>query len=103
MLVQLPRFAGFVREWDAKSGYHHNQSVTSQQRFDPEPFAPEVGVHGRYGPDAAGRWYYWKLKSSDVTPMSRFVPWFGYTCHQLTMWAVIYFRQAQKVSELRPT
>ncbi len=38
---------GVAREWDAPSGYNHNTSKTSADRFLPEPFIPEEGVRGR--------------------------------------------------------
>ena len=41
-------FIGHIRGWDAISGYTHNISKTSRERFLSEPFVQEAGVHGRY-------------------------------------------------------
>ncbi|XP_072041949.1 uncharacterized protein [Amphiura filiformis] len=89
---------GHVRQWDAQSGYTHNQSATSQTRFLPEPVEPEPGVAGRSDPSASGRWYYWQLPPEKVTAWSRIFVWLCYIGHQLTIWGTIYYAQRKKTS-----
>ncbi|XP_038045703.1 uncharacterized protein LOC119720195 [Patiria miniata] len=88
---------GALRGWDANSGWTHNESLTSEERFLPEPFEPEPGVPGRYGDDAAARWYYWKLPPNQVTEWSRTAVWLCYSCHQMLMWGCIFYGQKQKL------
>ncbi|CAH1796829.1 unnamed protein product [Owenia fusiformis] len=89
---------GGWREWDAPSGYFHNVSVTSMERFLPEPYILEPGVRWRDSPGAAGRWYYWKLPTDRVTIWSRLFMWIAYFGHQLTIWCVTYAAQMAKAS-----
>ncbi|XP_022080761.1 uncharacterized protein LOC110973875 [Acanthaster planci] len=88
---------GALRGWNANSGWTHNESLTSEERFLPEPFIEEPGVKGRYGADASGRWYYWKLPPDQVTALSRAAVWLCYSCHQLLMWGCIFYGQKKKL------
>ena len=90
---------GHLRDWDAQSGYAHNQSETSKYRFLPEPFDPEPGVSERSDPAASGRWYYWQLPPSKVTALTRLFMWLCYIGHQLTIWGTIYNAQRRKVNK----
>ncbi len=94
-------FPGAWRGWDANSGYYHNQSLTSQQRFLPEPGNPEsdpwAHITGRSDrPDLAGQWYYWRIKPDQVTIWTRLFPWICYVTHQLSVWIVLYLAQRDK-------
>ncbi len=40
-------------------------------------------------PDQGASWYYWKLPEAD--PWAQLTSWVGYLCHQLAMWAIIYY------------
>ncbi|XP_013394799.1 uncharacterized protein LOC106162167 isoform X1 [Lingula anatina] len=90
---------GAMRGWDAQSGYTHNTSATSRDRFWPEPYVPEPGVKGRYGVGADSRWYYWKLPPDQVTAFTRLFMWLSYVGHQLLMWAGILYSQLAKAAE----
>ncbi|XP_074650622.1 uncharacterized protein LOC141905581 isoform X2 [Tubulanus polymorphus] len=93
---------GNAKGWYAPSGYVHNVSVTSQERFWPEPFVEEPGVHGRYGSGRTGRWYYWKLPPDRVTVFTQFFIWACYISHQVFMWTVIYIAQLKKAHSTGP-
>ncbi|XP_033633469.1 uncharacterized protein LOC117295016 [Asterias rubens] len=88
---------GALRHWDANTGYDHNKSATSEERFLPEPFDPDPDMKGRHGADAVGRWYYWKLPPSQANALTRAVVWLCYTSHQLLMWGCIFYGQKQKL------
>ncbi|XP_064597914.1 uncharacterized protein LOC135464418 [Liolophura sinensis] len=88
---------GAARGWDANSGYSYNTSESTRERFLPEPFVEEPGVKGRYGPDAAGRWYFWKLPPDEVTWYTRMFVWTCYCCHQIFVWIVQYKFHTEKV------
>ncbi|XP_071484096.1 uncharacterized protein [Diadema antillarum] len=94
-------FIGDYRGWDADSGYDHNLSESSQERFLPEPFEEEPGVPGRHGSGATARWYYWQLPPDEVTALTRSITWICYVLHQLFMWGCIYY--AQRSKNLYPT
>ena len=100
--MSFPLFiSGAFRQWDAPSGYYHNITNTSQVRFLPEPDTPEPGVRGRSDSSASSRWYYWKLKPFEVTPWTRFLVWFCYIGHQLTIWATTYLAQLHNSTKTR--
>ena len=88
---------GALRKWDANSGWSHNESETSEERFLPEPFVPEPDVLGRYGSDCVARWYYWKLPPSEANAITRVITWLCYSCHQLLIWGCIFYGQKQKL------
>ncbi|XP_050388334.1 uncharacterized protein LOC126807635 [Patella vulgata] len=88
---------GSMRGWDANSGYTHNTSETSRERFLPEPFIPEPGVKGRYGPEATARWYYWKLPPNEVTVYTRLFVWICYVLHQVLIWIITFLAQYRQV------
>ncbi|CAH1793685.1 unnamed protein product [Owenia fusiformis] len=88
--------AGHLRHWDATSGFTHNTSATSKDRFLPEPFIEEPGVKGRHGANADGRWYYWKLPPDQATVVTRLSVWLCYAGHQILIWWVIYQAQLSK-------
>ena len=46
---------------------------------------------------ASSRWYYWKLKPSLVTGVTKLFPWIGYSLHNLFVWLVLYLQQKSKV------
>ncbi|KAJ8026685.1 hypothetical protein HOLleu_31593 [Holothuria leucospilota] len=89
---------GYMRDWDAQSGFKHNVSKTSRYRFLPEPNGDdsEIGVPGRYGPGASSRWYYWQLPPEKANALTRGVVWTCYVVHQLAIWASIYVTQKMK-------
>lgn len=89
---------GALRGWDAASGYTHNSSATSKERFLPEPFSPDPAP-GRHGVDATGRWYYWKLPPDQVTALTRSILWLCYVMHQLSTWFGLFMLQRQKLLE----
>ncbi|XP_063963388.1 uncharacterized protein LOC129273708 [Lytechinus pictus] len=95
-LLTAVKFLGEARGWDADSGFTHNTSETSSERFLSEPFVEEPGVIGRCGTGATSRWYYWKLKPEEVTTLTRVIPWLCYTLHQLFVWSCIYYAQKKK-------
>ena len=45
--------------------------------------------HIEFLPDQGASWYYWKLPEANV--LSQLTAWLGYLCHQLSMWAIIYY------------
>lgn len=45
-------------------------------------------------PDRPGMWYAWMLRHP--TFWTRTTAWVGYTLHQLTIWGLLYYAQAQK-------
>eukprot|EP00057_Strongylocentrotus_purpuratus_P005495 XP_003731096.1 PREDICTED: uncharacterized protein LOC100888274 [Strongylocentrotus purpuratus] len=96
LLLIAVMFIGRARRWDADSGFTHNTSETSEERFLSEPFVEEPGVIGRCGIGATSRWYYWKLKPVEVSALTRIVPWLCYTLHQLFVWSCIYYAQKKK-------
>lgn len=89
-------FIGNSRGWDADSGYCHNESESSQERFLPEPYIEEPGVPGRHGAGASARWYYWQIPPADVTAWTRGLMWLCYVAHQLFIWGCIYYAQRMK-------
>lgn len=89
---------GHLRGWDAKTGYAHNESESSQERFMPEPFVPEPGVPERSDPKASSRWYYWQLPTDQATALTRLFVWLCYIGHQLTIWGTIFYAQRKKTS-----
>ncbi|PIK36668.1 hypothetical protein BSL78_26503 [Apostichopus japonicus] len=95
ILALLAAMMGFgkLQDWDAKSGWTHNESETSSERFLPEPTVIEVGVPGRCDATASSRWYYWQLPPAKANALSRGIVWFCYASHQLFMWATIYIAQ----------
>lgn len=86
---------GRVRHWDAQSGFTHNISETSAERFLPEPTGEE-DVPGRCGPTASGRWYYWQLPPDETTAWTDAFVWLCYVAHQLFIWATIYIAQRKR-------
>ncbi|XP_064646855.1 uncharacterized protein LOC135499822 isoform X2 [Lineus longissimus] len=84
---------GNAKGWYAPSGYAHNESETSQQRFLKEPITPEPGVRGRDGVGASGRWYYWRLKPEDQNIYTHLFVWMSYVAHQLFAWTALYLAQ----------
>ncbi|XP_074662786.1 uncharacterized protein LOC141915221 [Tubulanus polymorphus] len=97
LLCVVITYLGNARGWYAPSGFIHNISVTSQERFLPEPEVDEPGVHGRTGQGRVSRWYYWKLPPDRVTVYTRLFVWVCYFSHQIFIWGVIYMAQANKM------
>ncbi|CAH1801574.1 unnamed protein product [Owenia fusiformis] len=89
---------GSWRKWDAPSGYFHNATITTMERFLPEPYSIEPGVKWRDSPGASGRWYYWRLPPARVTLWSRVFMYVGYFGHQLAIWYVTYAAQMAKAA-----
>ncbi|XP_077862578.1 uncharacterized protein LOC144344591 [Saccoglossus kowalevskii] len=94
---------GSMRGWHAPSPYDHNVTNSSKQRFLPEPFTEEPGVHGRYGTGRTGRWYYWKLPYDDISALTRLAVWLCYSCHQIFIWSILYWQQISKTQTVGET
>ena len=82
---------GHLRGWDAQSGYTHNESLSSKDRFLPEPEG-----------EASSHWYYWQLPPNETTSLTRLFVWLSYSAHQLTIWASIYYAQKKKTNREIP-
>ena len=57
---------------------------------------------GRSGlPDCTASWYFWKLPTDQITPLTRGIMWLMYSSHQIFIWALIYKAQLEMSPEGR--
>mmetsp|Transcript_10730 Transcript_10730/g.28140 ORF Transcript_10730/g.28140 Transcript_10730/m.28140 type:complete len:328 (+) Transcript_10730:164-1147(+) len=105
-LFVLMIFVGAYRGWTSNALQIYPDPSINDTRFLPEPSnnrsiddltIEEVGVAGRYGPGASGRWYYWRLRPADVNAATRAFVWICYLTHQFSIWWIIYRSQQVKV------
>jgi len=107
ILMGMMFAVGSARQWYAPSGYEHEISITSSDRFLPEPCENDTYVNytNRYGSsvgDLRGRWYYWQLKPWEVSMLTRLFVWLCYAGHQISVWLVIYLAQLHKSEQAAP-
>lgn len=90
---------GNARDWYDQSGYGYNGTG----RFDTEPFGcNDTSEPGRHGlPDCTASWYFWKLPTDEITPLTRGIMWLLYSTHQIFIWALIYKAQLEMSPESR--